>query len=170
MKIGIPRETAPGERRVALTPESVEMFKKLGYDLMIESGAGAQASFSDDAYRATGVTVLPGAEELWKQSDIILKVTGPSSEEVGRMTTDKTLITFIAPAQNKQILDGIAKSGGTALSMDSVPRISRAQKCDALSSMANVAGYRAVVEAAQHYGRFFAGQITAAGKSHLRRC
>ena len=170
MKIGIPREVFAGERRVALTPDTAEQFKKLGYTLAIEAGAGAQASFSDDAYRAAGVEVLPDARALWSAVDLVMKVRAPMAHptlgvhELDLTHEGQILISFLAPAQNKEMLERLAAKKVTALAMESVPRISRAQKCDALSSMANVAGYRAVIEAAEHFGRFFTGQVTAAGK------
>jgi NAD(P) transhydrogenase subunit alpha len=162
--IGVPKETYEGERRVALTPDTVDQFKKLGFSLCIESGAGVDAGFTNDMYTAAGVDVVKDAVALWQASDIVLKVRPPGIDEVGLMRQGQTLIGFVWPAQNKDLLDKLAARKVTVLAMDCVPRISRAQKCDALSSMANVAGYRAVIEAAGHFGRFFTGQITAAGK------
>jgi proton-translocating NAD(P)+ transhydrogenase subunit alpha len=171
MKIGIPKEVHAGERRVATTPEVAgQLIKKLGFEVAIQSGAGVAANFADSAYTEAGVTVVPDAKALWDSSDIILKVRAPEfnpglkSEEVDLLHENQILITFLWPAQNPDLLKKLAEKKVTALAMDSVPRISRAQKMDALSSMANIAGYRAVVEAAQHFGRFFTGQITAAGK------
>jgi NAD(P) transhydrogenase subunit alpha len=171
MKIGIPKEVHDGERRVATTPEvASQLIKKLGFEVAIESGAGAAASFADSAYAEAGVTVVKDAKAIWSDSDIILKVRAPEfnpalkSEEVDLLHENQILITFLWPAQNPELLKKLSEKKVTALAMDSVPRISRAQKMDALSSMANIAGYRAVVEAAQHFGRFFTGQITAAGK------
>ena len=164
MKIGVPRETYAGERRVATTPEVASQLMKLGYGVVVESGAGAEASFSDDAYRAAGCEIAASARDVYEQCDIVMKVRAPEGEELGLLRKDQTLISFIWPAQNPELLKNLTDRGVTALAMDSVPRISRAQKMDALSSMANIAGYRAVVEAAQHFGRFFTGQITAAGK------
>jgi NAD(P) transhydrogenase subunit alpha len=164
MKIGVPRETHPGERRVATTPEVAVQLQKLGYEVVVEKGAGAAASFSDEAYEEAGCTIAGSAADIWSGSDIILKVRPPESEQAEGLKESQTLISFLYPGQNPELLEQLTKSGGTALAMDSVPRISRAQKMDALSSMANIAGYRAVVEAAQHFGRFFTGQITAAGK------
>jgi NAD(P) transhydrogenase subunit alpha len=137
---------------------------KLGYGVVIQSGAGAEASFSDDAYRDSGCEIVASSGDVYGQCDIVLKVRAPEGEELGMLRSEQTLISFIWPAQNPDLLDTLTERGVTALAMDSVPRISRAQKMDALSSMANIAGYRAVVEAAQHFGRFFTGQITAAGK------
>jgi NAD(P) transhydrogenase subunit alpha len=164
MKIGVPKEIFAGERRVATTPEVAGQLQKLGFSVLVESGAGTEASFSDDAYRAAGCEIATGADEVWSQADIIMKVRGPEREEASRLSAGKTLISFLWPAQNPEMLKLLSESGATVLAMDSVPRISRAQKADALSSMGNIAGYRAVVEAAQHFGRFFTGQITAAGK------
>lgn len=170
MRIGIPKEVHAGEKRVATTPEAASQLAKLGFDVAVEAGAGTAASFDDDAYREAGVTVKANAETLWSSSDIILKLRAPErSKESGRDEFDllregQVLICFLWPAQNPDLLDRLAGKGVTALSVDSIPRISRAQRMDALSSMANIAGYRAVVEAAQHFGRFFTGQITAAGK------
>ena len=164
MKIGVPRETHPGERRVATTPEVAVQLQKLGYEVVVEKDAGAAASFSDEAYEEAGCTIAGSASDIWSGSDIILKVRPPESEQAEGLKESQALISFLYPGQNPELLEQLTKSGGTALAMDSVPRISRAQKMDALSSMANIAGYRAVVEAAQHFGRFFTGQITAAGK------
>ena len=164
MKIGAPKETAPGEARVALTPESAGRLQKLGYDCLIEAGAGSAASFTDQAYEEAGVTVVESASELWKQADVIVKVREPSEEEIERAPDGKTLIGFVWPAAHEALLGKMKAKGMTVLAMDMVPRISRAQKMDALSSMANIAGYRAVVEASNNFGRFFMGQMTAAGK------
>lgn len=164
MKIGVPKEVFAGERRVALTPDTAEQFKKLGFSLAIESGAGAEASFSNEKYTAAGVEVVPNAKAVWSTCDIVMKVRPPAPAEIDQMKAGQTIVSFLYPAQNKELMDRLAAKKVTVLAMDSVPRISRAQKCDALSSMGNVAGYRAVVEAAQHFGRFFTGQVTAAGK------
>jgi len=169
MKIGVPCEVYAGENRVATTPEAAEQLCKLGFSVMIEAGAGLGAKFSDDAYREAGVDVIADPKQLWQLADIILKVRAPQIhtlgwDEVDLLQDKHTLISFIWPAQNDDLMHRMAARGATVLAMDSVPRISRAQKMDALSSMANIAGYRAVVEAAQHFGRFFTGQITAAGK------
>jgi len=159
--IGVPRETAAGEKRVATVPEVVEKLIKLGFRVAIEPGAGDPANFSDDAYRAAGAEITP---DVWGSADIIFKVRAPSMAEVARIRAGQTLVSFLWPAQNPELMQALAAKKVTVLAMDSVPRISRAQKLDALSSMANIAGYRAVVEAAHHFGRFFTGQITAAGK------
>ena len=170
MKIGIPKEIHDGEKRVATTPDVAKQLIKLGFEVLVESGAGEGSSFSDAAYTDAGVTAAEGAKAIWDDSDIILKVrslefnSSLNSEEVDLLREKQVIITFLAPAQNPDLLKKLAEKKVTALSMDSVPRISRAQKMDALSSMGNIAGYRAVVEAAQHFGRFFTGQITAAGK------
>jgi len=164
MKIGVPRETHPGERRVATTPDVVVQLQKLGFDVIVEKGAGAAASFSDEAYAEAGCEIAASADEIWSGADIILQVRPPEGDRAGGLKESQTLISFLYPGQNPELLEQLTKTGGTAMAMDSVPRISRAQKMDALSSMANIAGYRAVVEAAQHFGRFFTGQITAAGK------
>jgi NAD(P) transhydrogenase subunit alpha len=162
--IGVPKETAAGEKRVATVPEVVEKLIKLGFKVAVESGAGEAANFSDDAYRAAGAEIVTDAAKLWATSDIVFKVRGPSAAEVGLMREGSALVSFIWPAQNPELMQQLAARKATVLAMDSVPRISRAQKLDALSSMANIAGYRAVIEAAHHFGRFFTGQITAAGK------
>ena len=164
LMIGVPREIFPGEKRVATVPEVVEKLIKLGFRVSVESGAGDAANFSNDVYRAAGASIVEGAANLWAASDIIFKVRGPSTEEVALMREGGTLVSFIWPAQNPELLKQLAARKATVLAMDSVPRVSRAQKMDALSSMANIGGYRAVIEAAHHFGRFFTGQITAAGK------
>ena len=164
LTIGVPRETFAGEKRVAAAPEVVEKLIKLGFAVRIESGAGDAANFSDSAFVAAGASIAANAAELYSVSDLIFKVRAPSTAEVAAMRAGTTLISFIWPAQNPELMKQMAERRLTVLAMDSVPRISRAQKMDALSSMANIAGYRAVIEAAHHFGRFFTGQITAAGK------
>ncbi len=170
MKIGIPKEVHGGEKRVAATPDVAKQLMKLGFEVTIETGAGEGAHFSDSTYEEVGVTVEKDPKAVWENSDIILKIrpleVHPELhvKEIDLLKENQTLITFIWPAQNEDVLKQLAEKKVTALAMDSVPRISRAQKMDALSSMANIAGYRAVVEAAHHFGRFFTGQITAAGK------
>ncbi len=163
-KIGIPKEIYPGECRVAATPTTVKVLQKQGFEVLIEQSAGETANFSDRAYENVNCQILPNAAALWEQADIILKVRPPQPEEVDRLPEKKTIISFIWPAQNGELLDKLAERQATVLAMDAIPRISRAQKLDALSSMANIAGYRAVIEAANQFGRFFTGQITAAGK------
>src|SRR5688572_23532988 len=162
--IGVPREVFPGEKRVATVPEVVPKLAKLGFSVIVESGAGAGASISDEAYAAAGAKVVPDAAAVWSGADIVFKVRAPSRDEVEWMRAGQVLVSFIWPAQNPDLLQSLAAKQVTVLAMDSVPRISRAQKLDALSSMANIGGYRAVIEAAHHFGRFFTGQITAAGK------
>ncbi len=164
MKVGAPKETAAGEARVALTPESAGRLKKLGYDCLVETGAGLAASFTDEAYRAAGVEVVDSADALWQQADVIVKVREPSMEEIDSAPEGRVLISFVWPAQHEDLLEKMKAKNMSVLAMDMVPRISRAQKMDALSSMANIAGYRAVVEAGNQFGRFFMGQMTAAGK------
>jgi NAD(P) transhydrogenase subunit alpha len=164
LTIGIPRETAAQERRVATVPEAVEKLIKLGFEIAVESGAGEASNFSDEAYTKAGAKIIHTASALWSTADIIFKVRGPSTKEVGMMRPGGMLVSFIWPAQNPELLQQLAAKQATVLAMDCVPRISRAQKLDALSSMANIAGYRAVIEAAHQFGRFFTGQITAAGK------
>ncbi len=169
MMIGVPKEIHQAEKRVSATPETVSQILKLGYQVVIEAGAGEQAGFTDAAYVAAGATVSTEVQKVWA-SEIVLKVRAPElndtlgEHEVSLMKSGAYIISFIWPAQNPELLERLVAQGVTALAMDLIPRISRAQKMDALSSMANIAGYRAVVEAAQHFGRFFMGQITAAGK------
>jgi NAD(P) transhydrogenase subunit alpha len=163
--IGVPKEILAGERRVATVPEVVEKLTKLGFRVAVESGAGDAANFSDDTYRAAGAEVIEGAARLWAASDIVFKVSVPTAEEVGLMHEGQTLVTFIWPAQNPELMQQLAARKVTVLAIDALPRtLSRAQKMDALTSQAGVAGYRAVIEAANAFGRFFNGQITAAGK------
>ena len=170
MRIGVPKEVHAGEQRVALTPETAGRIQKLGFEISVEAGAGAAAQFSDQSYRDAGVEVVDDAKKLWAESDIVLKVrqpeahTGLGVDETDLLRNGATLISFIWPAQNPELLEKLNARNATVIAMDAVPRISRAQKLDALSSMANIAGYRAVVEAANNFGRFFTGQITAAGK------
>ncbi|MBB3009606.1 Re/Si-specific NAD(P)(+) transhydrogenase subunit alpha [Cupriavidus alkaliphilus] len=164
-RIGVPRETLPGEKRVATVPAVVEKLIKLGFKMAVESGAGAAADFSDDAYRAAGAEVIDGAAQLWAASDIVLKVRPPSRDEVALMREGGTLIGFIWPAQNPELMQQLATKNATVLAIDCLPRtLSRAQKMDALTSAAGVSGYRAVIEAAHAFGSYFNGQITAAGK------
>ncbi|WP_013324577.1 Re/Si-specific NAD(P)(+) transhydrogenase subunit alpha [Gloeothece verrucosa] len=163
-KIGVPKETYPNEFRVAVTPDTAKKLQKLGFEILVEAGAGVAANFSDNAYEQANCQIIEASETVWSEADMILKVRPPSAEEVEKLPEGKTLISFIWPAQNKDLLEALAAKSATVLAIDAIPRISRAQKMDALSSMANIAGYRAVVEAANHFGRFFTGQITAAGK------
>ncbi len=165
MLVGVPKETHPGERRVALTPETAGRIGKLGHELLIESGAGAAADFADELYREAGVEVVDSAQAIYERADLVMKVRAPSmGEEADRLREGQILVSFVWPGQNEALMEHFKARGVTAIAMDSVPRISRAQKLDALSSMANIAGYRAVVEAANAFGRFFTGQVTAAGK------
>jgi NAD(P) transhydrogenase subunit alpha len=165
MRIGVPRETAAGEKRVASVPEVVEKLIKLGFTVAVQSGAGEAANFGDDAYRAAGAEIVPDAHSLWAAADIVFKVRAPDASEAGLMREGQTLVSFIWPAQNPELMQSLAQRKATVLAIDCLPRtLSRAQKMDALTSMAGVAGYRAVIEAAHHFGRFLAGQITAAGK------
>ncbi|HEY6820577.1 MAG TPA: Re/Si-specific NAD(P)(+) transhydrogenase subunit alpha [Burkholderiales bacterium] len=163
--IGVPRESAAGEKRVATVPEVVEKLVKLGFRVAIQSGAGDAANFPDEAYRAAGAEVIDDAARLWSSADIIFKVRAPSISEIGLMPEGQTLISFIWPAQNPELMQSLAVRKVTVLAIDSLPRtLSRAQKMDALTSMASISGYRAVIEAANAFGRFFNGQVTAAGK------
>jgi NAD(P) transhydrogenase subunit alpha len=170
LKIGVPREIHPGERRVACVPRAAVKLIKLGFDVIVESGAGVGSAFTDQAYQEVGAKVVPDAASVWAEADLILKVRAPEQAEgAGPHEADliregTRLISFIWPAQNKELLARLARRKATVLAMDAVPRISRAQKLDALSAMANIAGYRAVIEAASYYGRFLGGQITAAGR------
>ncbi len=171
MKIGIPKEVTPGETRVAATPETVKKYITKGYEVIVEKGAGEAASFTDESYQNAGAKLEGDAQKIWQEGDIILKVRAPAMNpslnihEAELLKEGATLISFLWPAQNPELLKKLANGKKyNILAMDSVPRISRAQKIDALSSMANIAGYRAVIESAQCFGRFFTGQITAAGK------
>ncbi len=164
MIIGTPKEVFEGEARVAMTPESATQLQKLGYECMIESGAGKGAGYSDADYKDAGVTVKKTANALWKDADIIAKVRQPDAAELKHLKAGKTLISFFNPAANDAGMKAAKTKGANVIAMEMVPRISRAQKMDALSSMANIAGYRAVIEAGNNFGRFFTGQITAAGK------
>ena len=162
MLIGVPRESRPGETRVAATPKTVEQLLKLGYQVAVEAGAGAAASFDDAAYAAAGATVAHPAT-VWG-ADIVTKINPPSDEEIALLRQGAILVSLAQPALNPALVDKLAAAGVTAMAMDAVPRISRAQALDVLSSMANIAGYRAVIEAAHEFGSFFTGQVTAAGK------
>jgi len=164
MIVGSPKEIFKGEARVAMTPESAKQIQKLGYTCILETGAGLTSNFSDKDYKDAGVQIVKSASQLWKDSNIILKVRGPEKSEISKIQPNQHIISFIWPGQNKALLDSLSKKKVTVQAMDMIPRISRAQKMDALSSMANIAGYRAVIEAGNQFGRFFTGQITAAGK------
>jgi len=158
----VARESKPGETRVAATPKTVPQLLQLGYDVVVEAGAGAAADFTDEAFLAAGATI-GSAEDVWR-SDVVFEVNAPSVNEVDRLADGSTLVSLLSPALNPELVDRLAGRPVTALAMDTVPRISRAQALDVLSSMANIAGYRAVIEAAHAFGRFFTGQVTAAGK------
>ncbi len=163
--IGVPRETAAGEKRVATVPEVVEKLVKLGFSVQVESGAGDAANCGDDTYRAAGAQIAASAADVWGGSDIVFKVRPPTPEEVALLRPGAMLIGFVWPAQNPALMEQLAAKGATVLAIDALPRqLSRAQKMDALTSQAGVSGYRAVIEAANAFGRFFNGQITAAGK------
>ena len=170
MKLAVPRESRPGERRVAVTPENVSRLIKMGFAVAVEHDAGAAASFGDNDYVAAGAEIVSGPRELWQAGDIILKVQPPAMHpvlnvhEADLIREGGTLISFLYPGKNKETVDRLSARKATAIAVDQIPRITRAQKMDALSSMANIAGYRAVVEAASFYGRFFTGQMTAAGR------
>lgn len=165
LSIGVPREVFPGEKRVATVPEVAAKLIKLGFRVLVESGAGEAANFSDDAYREAGAEIAENAAALWASADIVLKVRGPNAGEVGLMREGGTLISFIWPAQNPELMRQMAARKATVLAIDCLPRqLSRAQKMDALTSTAGISGYRAVIEAANAFGRFFNGKITAAGK------
>ena len=164
-RIGVPREIFPGEKRVATVPEVVEKLIKLGFAVSVETGAGDAANCSDDSYRAAGAQIVDSAAALWAGSDIVFKVCVPTPAEVDLMREGGILIGFIWPAQNPELMQQLTAKKATVLAIDALPRmLSRAQKMDALTSQAGVAGYRAVIEAANAFGRFFNGQITAAGK------
>ncbi|MEM9576037.1 MAG: Re/Si-specific NAD(P)(+) transhydrogenase subunit alpha [Pseudomonadota bacterium] len=164
MKIGTPKEIFEGEARVAMTPDSALQLQKLGHECIVETGAGDMAGFSDADYKAAGVEVAKTAAALWKAADIVAKVRVPSDTEMKRLREGQTLISFFSPVADEVKMQAAAEKGATVIAMEMIPRISRAQKMDALSSMANIAGYRAVIEAGNNFGRFFTGQITAAGK------
>jgi NAD(P) transhydrogenase alpha subunit len=168
MKIGVPKEIYPEEKRVSLTPEGVERLVKAGFTVLVEDGAGVTSSVHNDKYIAAGAIIAP-IQDIY-QSDIVLKLRMPQyHEKLGKheteaMKPDAKLISFIQPAQNKELVDRLLKTRITAFAMDQIPRITRAQTYDALSSMANISGYKAIITAAEHFGRFFTGQMTAAGK------
>jgi NAD(P) transhydrogenase subunit alpha len=165
LTIGVPRETYAGEKRVATVPDVVEKLVKLGFGVIVESGAGLGANFDDDAFRAAGARIASGTADLYAAADVVFKVRPPSAEEVAQLKPGTTLIGFVWPAQNPELMKQLAERRLTVLAMDTLPRqLSRAQKMDALTSMASISGYRAVIEAANAFGRFFNGQITAAGK------
>ncbi|MFB6892413.1 Re/Si-specific NAD(P)(+) transhydrogenase subunit alpha [Kitasatospora sp. NPDC056327] len=158
-RVGVVAESAAGETRVAATPSTVRGILALGYRVVVESGAGAASGFTDEAYTGAGAEIA----DAWT-ADVVLKVNAPSAAEIARLSDGAVLIGLLAPAQRPDLLAELARRPVTALALDAVPRISRAQSMDVLSSMANIAGYRAVIEAAHVFGRFFTGQVTAAGK------
>jgi NAD(P) transhydrogenase subunit alpha len=164
VKIGTPKEIFQGENRVAMTPDSALQLQKLGHECLVETGAGAAAGFADADYKAAGVEVVKTAAALWKAADVVAKVRTPDANEMKRLRDGQTLISFFSPVADEANMKKAAEKGATVVAMEMIPRISRAQKMDALSSMANIAGYRAVIEAGNNFGRFFTGQITAAGK------
>ncbi|MBW1641131.1 NAD(P)(+) transhydrogenase (Re/Si-specific) subunit alpha, partial [Microbacterium resistens] len=161
MQIGIVKE-GPEEARVAATPATVATLRRLGYDVVVEAGAGERSSAPDAEYREAGAAIVPAAE-AWA-SEVVLKIAAPTAAEIDALADGATLVALLSPALRPDLLEALAQRGITALALDAVPRISRAQSMDVLSSMANIAGYRAVVEAAHEFGRFFTGQVTAAGK------
>ena len=162
--IGIPKEIHPGERRVAATPQTILKLKKLGFDVAVQSGAGNEINASDAEYQEAGASIIANAAELWSSSDVVMKVRPPEDNEADLLRDGGWLVGFVWPGQNRDVVDRLAKKNATVFAMDSVPRITRAQKMDTLSAMANIAGYRSVIEAASHFPRFFTGQITAAGR------
>jgi NAD(P) transhydrogenase subunit alpha len=170
MKVGVPKEVRRGERRVAATPETVGRLLKLGFEVLVEKDAGLGAAFRDEDYVAQGAAIASSVHQIWQETDLVLKVQPPelnpelNEHEADLLREGGRLISFIFPAKNQELVERLAKRKATVLAIDQVPRITRAQKMDALSSMANIAGYRAVIEAASFYGRFFTGQMTAAGK------
>ncbi len=164
IRIGVPKEIHEGERRVAATPQTVLRLKKLGFEVAVETGAGRGIDCFDGTYKEAGAVIIEDTKELWASSDVVIKVRPPEENEIDLMKENGSLVGFVWAAQNKKLLEKLSTKKVTVFGMDSVPRITRAQKMDALSAMANIAGYRAVVEAANHFSRFFGGQITAAGK------
>lgn len=162
--VGVPRETFANERRVAISPQNVALLKKKGFkQILVERGAGIEADFLDEAYEKAGATLVD-AGRVWPAADIVLKVRGPNLTEIDRLKEGATVISMLQPAQNKDLVERLAARNVTSFAMDMIPRISRAQVFDALSSMANIAGYKAVLEASNNFGRFLTGQVTAAGK------
>lgn len=164
MKVGIPAEISPNELRVAATPKTVKRLQKQGFEVYIQQNAGVKANFSDKEFEEAGAKLVPTAAQIYADSDIVLKVKEPTPEEVDMMKEGLVLLSYLWPAQNQPLLQKLADKKVNAVAMDAIPRISRAQKMDVLSSMANIAGYRAVIEGSYHFGRFLNGQITAAGK------
>jgi len=164
MKVGVPSEISPGELRVAATPKTVKRLQKQGFEVYIQKGAGEKANYSDKEFEEAGAKLVATAADIYSKSDIVLKVKEPTTAEVDMMHEGLVMLSYLWPAQNQDLLKKLADKKVNAIAMDSIPRISRAQKMDVLSSMANIAGYRAVIEGSYHFGRFLNGQITAAGK------
>ena len=164
MKVGIPKEIKAGERRVAATPKTVKRLLKQGFDVIVESNAGEKANIADDDFKTAGADIGANANDVYQKADIILKVQAVDESEIEMMKSGQVVLSYLFPAQNMDLLEKLAAKGINAVAMDAIPRISRAQKMDVLSSMANIAGYRSVIEAANYFGRFLNGQITAAGK------
>lgn len=164
MIAGVPKELSNSELRVAATPKTVVRLKKQGFDVVIQTGAGERSNYSDVSYQEAGATIVDDAGQVFQKSDIVLKVQPPTFDEVGLFKKGTVLLSYLWPAQNPDLLEKLAAQQVNAIAMDAIPRISRAQKMDVLSSMANIAGYRSVIEGANHFGRFLNGQITAAGK------
>ena len=164
MIVGIPKEVKSGESRVAATPKTLKRLIKQGFKVYIQSGAGSSANFSDQQYEEAGGHIVESAKELYSSADIVLKVLAFTEEEIDLLKEGQVSLSYLHPAQNQELLQKLADKGVHAIAMDAIPRISRAQKMDVLSSMANIAGYRSVIEGANHFGRFLNGQITAAGK------
>ena len=165
MKIGVPKEIREGERRVAATPETVGRYVDDGFEVLVEAGAGAEAEFPDAVYADEGAEIVEGPDDLWSEADLICKVRPPTDDEVELLGEGDILVSLIWPAQNEDLLEQIRDRGATAFALDAVPRITRAQSMDVLSSQAGIAGYRAVIEAANTFGRFFSAQMTAAGST-----
>ena len=159
LTLGVPKETVAGEKRVAQVPETVAKFHKAGFSVVVQSGAGEEANFSDAAYEEAGASVVKSAADVFGQSDIIVKVRPPAEKEVAMLNSDKTLVSLLYPGVNTELVDKIKATGATSFALDAIPRISRAQAFDVLSSMSNISGYKAVIEAANHFGRFFTGQV-----------
>lgn len=164
MKVGVPAEISANELRVAATPKTVKRLQKQGFEVYIQKGAGLKANYSDKEFEEAGAKIVQTANEIYSQSDIVLKVKEPAAEEIAMMREGLVMLSYLWPAQNQDLLQKLADKKVNAVAMDAIPRISRAQKMDVLSSMANIAGYRAVIEGSFHFGRFLNGQITAAGK------
>lgn len=163
MKVGIPTEIVPGEHRVAATPESIIKLRERRLDVLVQKGAGLGSKLRDEDYAAAGAQLVEGARDLYAQSDVVLKVQGPTPQEADLFKEGSVLVSFLWALQHPEMVDKLAARRVSALAMDRVPRITRAQKMDALSAMSNIAGYKAVLMAADTYGRFFPMLMTAAG-------